>query len=39
MKLANVAVAPVARVLRTRAIGAPGRRRAELSITGMICGL
>jgi hypothetical protein len=39
LKLKNVTTAPVARILRTRALDIPGRRRAELSVTGMICAL
>ena len=37
--LKNLRVAPVARVLGTAPTGAPGRRRARLSVTGMVCGV
>ena len=37
LKLRNLTVSPEARVLRTEPADAPGRRRARLSVTGMIC--
>ena len=40
LKLRNIRVAPVARLLRTTPLTQPaGHRRAELSVTGMICAL
>ena len=40
LKLRNLRVAPVARLLRLTALEQPaGHRRAELSVTGMICAL
>jgi hypothetical protein len=38
LKLRNLGVAPVARLLRSTPLTQPaGHRRAELSVTGMIC--
>ncbi|HSB73046.1 MAG TPA: hypothetical protein VLH58_12690 [Candidatus Methylomirabilis sp.] len=39
VKLGNVRVAPVARVLGTAPTAVPGRRQARLSVTGMVCGV
>ncbi len=40
LKLRNLGVAPVARLLRSTPLTQPaGHRRAELSVTGMICAL
>ncbi|HSD51481.1 MAG TPA: hypothetical protein VLG48_08735 [Candidatus Methylomirabilis sp.] len=40
LKLRNIRVAPAARLLRTTPLTRPaGHRRAELSVTGMICAL
>lgn len=40
LKFRNLRVAPVARLLRLTPLTQPaGHRRAELSVTGMICAL
>ncbi len=40
LRLRNLRVAPMARLLRSTRLTRPaGHRRAELSITGMICSL
>jgi hypothetical protein len=40
LKLRNLRVAPVARLLRSTRLTRPaGHRRAELSVSGMICAL
>jgi hypothetical protein len=40
VKLGNLRVAPVARLVRSEPLEEPaGRRRAELSVTGMVCSL
>ena len=40
MKLANLRVAPAARLVRSARLERPaGRRRVELSVTGMVCSL
>ena len=40
VKLGNLRVAPAARLVRSEPLEEPGgRRRAELSVTGMICSL